>query len=52
MQAVVRIKAVNDRAAAEALAARYVDGDTVPQAVIAERYQRFPRTRFVYSVEG
>ncbi len=50
MQAVVRIKAINDRAAAEALAARYVDGDTVPQAVIAERYQRFPRTSFVYSV--
>lgn len=36
--------------AREALAARYVDGDTVPPAVTAERYQRFPRTSFVYSV--
>lgn len=50
METVVRIKATNDRAAAEALAERYVDGDLVPQAAIAERYQRFPRTSFVYSV--
>lgn len=51
MQAVVHIKATNDREAAEALATRYVDGDLIPQAVIAERYQRFPRTGFVYAVE-
>jgi hypothetical protein len=50
MQTVVRIKATNDRAAAEALAARYVDGETVPQATVVERYLRFPRTSFVYSV--
>ena len=51
MTLVVGIKATNDRAAAEALAARYVDGETVPQAVIVERYLRFPRTSFVYSVQ-
>lgn len=50
MEAVVRIKATNDRAAAEALAARYVDGETVPQAAIAERLLRFPRQSFVYAV--
>lgn len=50
MQTVVRIKAVNDRAGAEQLAARYVDGEVVPQAIIAERYQRFPRTSFVYAI--
>ncbi len=51
MQLVGGIKAHNDRARAEELAARYVDGDIIPQAVIAERYQRYPRTSFVYAVD-
>jgi hypothetical protein len=50
MELVVRIKATNDRAGAEALANRYVDGDTVPQAAITERLLRFPRQSFVYAV--
>ncbi len=51
MELVGGIKARNDRARAEELAARYVDGDVVPQQVIAERFERFPRTSFVYAVE-
>ena len=51
MQTVGRIKAKNDRAAAEALAARYVDGDRVPQAIIAERVLRQPRTAPVYAID-
>jgi hypothetical protein len=51
MSEVVRIKTEGDRAAAEALAARYVDGDAVPQATIVERYNRFPRASFVYALE-
>ena len=45
------IKARGDREAAEALLTRYVDGDLVPQAVIAERMLRAPKTSFVYAVE-
>jgi hypothetical protein len=52
MTMVMRIKATGDRAAAEALAARYVDGDRVPHATIVERYQGFPQASFVYSVRG
>jgi len=51
MERVVRIKATNDRAAAEALARRYVDGDRVPQAIITQRARAFPQTTFVYAVE-
>ncbi len=50
MAKVVGILAVNDVEAATALAAEHVDGDTVPQQVIAERYQRFPRQSFVFAV--
>ncbi|MBN8612969.1 MAG: hypothetical protein J0L92_20425 [Deltaproteobacteria bacterium] len=50
MTAVMAIKATGDRAAAEALAARYVEGATVPHASIVERYQGFPQASFVYSV--
>lgn len=50
MTAVMAIKATGDRAAAEALATRYVDGETVPHASIVERYQGFPQASFVYSV--
>jgi hypothetical protein len=51
MQRVMHIKATGDRAAAEALAAQYVDGDRVPHATIVERYRSFPQVSFVYSVE-
>lgn len=50
MKVVGGIKARGDKAAAEALAARYVDGERIPQAVIAERYARLPRASLVYSV--
>lgn len=50
MTRVVRIKATNDRPAAEELARRYVDGDRVPQAVITERARAFPQTTFVFAV--
>ncbi len=45
------IKAKGDRAAAEALVAKYVDGQLVPQQTITERMTRFPKASFVYSVE-
>jgi hypothetical protein len=51
MTRVMHIKATGDRTAAEALAARYVDGDRVPHAAIVERYRSFPQVAFVYSVE-
>lgn len=50
MQTVAGIKARGDRAAAEALSKRYVDGDVVPHAVIQERFLRFPKASFVYSL--
>ena len=51
MTEVVRIKATGDRAAAETLANRFVpDESPVPHAEIRQRYERFPRTSFVYSV--
>ena len=50
MTEVMRIKATGDRAAAEALATRYVDGERVPHATIVERYRGFPQASFVYSV--
>ena len=51
MRTVVGILSTADRPAAEALAARYVDGETVPQPVIVERHRRFPRTSFVYAID-
>ncbi len=51
MQTVMRVKASGDREAAEALATRYVDGDTVPQSVIAERYRNFPQVTFVFALQ-
>ncbi|MBX3271943.1 MAG: hypothetical protein KF729_16865 [Sandaracinaceae bacterium] len=50
MTLVMRIKATGDRAEAERIAARFVDGDVVPQATIRERWNRAPRATFVYSV--
>jgi len=51
MQVVGAIKANNDKAGAEALVAKYVDGPTVPQKVITERLNRYPRGSLVYSIE-
>jgi len=51
MRRVVGILSTADRPAAEALATRYVDGETVPQPVIVERHRRFPRTSFVYALD-
>ncbi|MEQ8456701.1 MAG: hypothetical protein RLO52_40670 [Sandaracinaceae bacterium] len=50
MTAVLGIKATADRAAAEEIAARYVDGDVVPQEVVVERHRRHPRASFVYTL--
>jgi hypothetical protein len=51
MKVVGTIKAKADRAAAEALAKKYVDGTVVPQPVITERMLRSPKSSFVYSVK-
>jgi hypothetical protein len=51
MRVVAGIKARNDKAGAEALVARYVDGTVVPQARITERTLRFPQTTYVYAVD-
>ncbi|MGO9708630.1 MAG: hypothetical protein ACLQBL_07200 [Polyangiaceae bacterium] len=45
------IKATADRAAAEAMAKKYVDGTVVPQKLITERVLRDPKEYFVYSVK-
>ncbi len=51
MKLVATIKAKNDDKAARALAAKYVEGKVVPQAIIAERWLRLPSTSFVYAVD-
>jgi len=51
MKTVGTLKARNDKPAADALVARYVDGAVVPQAIIAERELRFPQTTYVYAVD-
>ncbi len=51
MRQVGAIKATGDRAAAEALVTRYVDGDLVPQAVISERVRRHPKATFIYALD-
>jgi hypothetical protein len=51
MKTVAGIKARGDRAAAEALIARYVDASTVvPHQAIEERFRRVPKGALVYSV--
>lgn len=52
MARVLHVKARNDRAAADEMARRYVDGDRVPQRAITERYRAFPQVSFVYSVDA
>lgn len=51
MKIVAGLKARGDRAAMEALVARHVTGDSVPQALVTERMLRYPKASFVYSVE-
>jgi hypothetical protein len=51
MKAVATLKAKNDKKAALALADKYVDGKTVPHAVVVERWRRLPSTSFVYAVD-
>jgi hypothetical protein len=51
MKQVVTIKARNDKAAAEALAKKYADGNRVPQSVISERVLRFQKSSFVYALD-
>lgn len=51
MQKVAAMKATNDKAGAEAMAKQYVDGTRVPQALITERFLRFPKVSFVYSLK-
>ena len=50
MARVGRIKATGDRAAAEELVAKFVDGDAVPQAAITERVLRDLKATFVYAL--
>lgn len=51
MKLVAGIKSRGDRKAAEALAKKYVDGTRVPHKTIQERFLRFPKASFVYSVK-
>jgi hypothetical protein len=54
-ETVLKIKARGDKAGAEALKAKYVDGqDDYAQLrqAIADRYVRAPKATFVYSIEG
>ena len=51
MKIVGQIKASNDKAGAEELAKKYVDGKVVPQATITERELRVPKPSFVYAVD-
>jgi hypothetical protein len=51
MARVGAIKASGDRAAAEALVKSYVDGPTVPHALIVERLTRYPKQSLVYAVD-
>jgi hypothetical protein len=50
MKEVGGIKARGDKAGAEALIKKYVDGTVVPHDTIKERYLRYPKANFVYSV--
>lgn len=51
MKVVATLKGKNDKAGADALVARYVDGSVVPQKLVAERALRFPQTTYVYAVD-
>jgi hypothetical protein len=51
MKVVGTLKAKNDKPAADALVAKYVDGTVVPIPVITERELRFPQSTVVYAIE-
>ena len=51
MKTVGAEKASGDKAGAEALAKKYVDGTVVPQPIITERLLRNPRASFVYALD-
>jgi hypothetical protein len=51
MKVVGAIKASGDKAGAEALSKKYVDGDAVPQKLITERLLRHPKASFVYAMD-
>ena|GEM_PF-163349 len=51
MTLVGTIKATHDKPKAEELVRKYVDGDIVPQPLIAERILRFPKASFVYALD-
>ncbi len=51
MKLVGALKATGDKAGAEALAKKYVDGGVVPAKAITERWLRNPKASFVYAVE-
>ncbi|NOY92082.1 MAG: hypothetical protein GXP55_12870 [Deltaproteobacteria bacterium] len=51
MREVAHLKAVTDVDAANALTARYVDGDLIPMQLIKQRYDRIPNGSLVYAVE-
>ncbi|MGD0524008.1 MAG: hypothetical protein ABSE49_02625 [Polyangiaceae bacterium] len=51
LKVVATIKATNDKAGADVLIAKYVDGTVVPQSLIAERELRYPQTSYVYGID-
>jgi len=52
LKAVAGIKARGDKAGAEALVAKYVDDSkVVPHETISERFLKFPKASFVYSLQ-
>ena len=51
MRLVGAIKASGDKAGAEALSKKYVDGDVVPHKLITERVLRHPKASFVYAMD-
>jgi hypothetical protein len=50
MKVVGNIKAKGDKKKAEELVKKYVDGDTVPMKLIAERSLRHPKATFLYGI--
>ncbi len=46
-----KIKAQGDKAKAEELIGKYVDGKIVPMEIIKERLLRYPKASFVYSIK-
>lgn len=51
MRLVGSLKATNDKNQALDLVHKYVDGNVVPQSLIADRILRFPKASFVYAMD-